>query len=150
MGCHNRAIAHERISSYNFPLLHYPTQNSHVRETQCDWSEVPYVSWQGQGSSCREQHLLTKAIPLENLYTLIKSGEIGCWAGKINNYQINREQNKNKNTCIPVVAENRLSTFIPQLLIECLQSVRHSAQIKTGFSFTLLPVQEGYIMKRDL
>lgn len=66
MGCHNRGIAHERINSYNFLLLHYHTQNSHVQETQCDWSGVTYpLSWLGRGSSVSRATTLRKAIPLE-------------------------------------------------------------------------------------
>lgn len=35
-----------------------------------------------------------KTIPLENLYSLTEQSRVGCWAGKINNNQINRNKIK--------------------------------------------------------
>lgn len=96
MDCYNRATAHEKISSYKCPLLHYSTRKSPFQETQWHWSWVA-----GLSSGLVRLRLFSvktnntcKGSSWKSVYSIKKRA--GCWAGKINNYQINRTQNKNR------------------------------------------------------
>ena len=55
-------------------------------------SHVYSLVWQGQGSSMSISRTPVKAVPLENLYTLIKWKGIRYQAETTNDYQINRKK----------------------------------------------------------
>lgn len=152
MSCYNRRASHKGTSANHSILFSYSTQNSHLQVMHCDWLWVlelyPGMGRLEPSNVMTLPHLQScLADSLQNLCTLIKEGK---WMlGRKYNQQINRKQNKTRTLVYQEEQKNRLSTFIPQLLIECLQSASLSAHIKTSFSFTQLPIKEGCIMKRD-
>lgn len=128
MDCCRRETASEQISSCSVPLVLLHSEFTCLGDSVTGLGLHGFPPADKVGALVSKPTTPAKTIPLENLYSLIERSRVGCWAGKINNNQINRNKIKPRMLLYQYEQTTRLSTFIPQLLTGCRRIVRHCSQ----------------------